>query len=228
MLIDIPCLNQNIWKLYLFLPSVLHFVIFSPFLFGSVHNAAYSAPAGFGLVPFVRVRGDLRLFRCRFIRGLWLKKNKSANDERILQQSNLGESGLSNSQAGLLRMVCLITSLLITFCSKRLDRSSRNHSPLTTFSSLVSQAHTSALSFGESSHLCFAFYFGIACFSFGDSWRELQSPRASEGDGEGAGKWREVLHLNGFMGVQAEEHLFMSDMIRLQGRPFLDSHSDEK
>lgn len=42
----------------------------------------------------------------------------------------------SHSLLGLLRIVCLITSLLGTPCSKRLDRSSRNHSPVTTFSSL--------------------------------------------------------------------------------------------
>lgn len=41
-----------------------------------------------------------------------------------------------NSQHGVLMMVCLITSLLGGPCSKRLERSSRNHSPVATFSSL--------------------------------------------------------------------------------------------
>lgn len=49
----------------------------------------------------------------------------------------------SGSPVGLLRIVCLITSLLSTPCSKRLDRSSRNHSPVTTFSSL--QTHSPPL-----------------------------------------------------------------------------------
>lgn len=41
-----------------------------------------------------------------------------------------------NSLVGLLMIVCLTTSLLSAPCSKRLDLSSRNHSPVTTFSSL--------------------------------------------------------------------------------------------
>lgn len=45
-----------------------------------------------------------------------------------------------HSQHGMLMMVCLMASLLGTPCSKRLDRSSRNHSPVATFSSLQTQS----------------------------------------------------------------------------------------
>lgn len=59
-------------------------------------------------------------------------KTERASANVTQNTSHLGP----NSQYGMLMMVCLMASLLGTPCSKRLDRSSRNHSPVATFSSL--------------------------------------------------------------------------------------------
>lgn len=146
------CSKRGIHPSHLSFLNILHILMLSkklckfrkpvhslPFFMDTVHNIEYCTSFGPRGAGFLRIWGRRQVFCWLLVCGWWSETSEMQSFNQFTHSWSHDlhcSTHRWHSLGGQLRMVCLMTSLLGTPCSKRLDRSSRNHSPVTTFSSL--------------------------------------------------------------------------------------------